>query len=634
MKYTFTQFCCGLLCFASALALAERLRAEDASDTEGVVRTISFADDVDDAGTATTGQSSGETGTAFTGQTNNPPPVYSESNVDQVFQPSLQYKRRNNRRLLPRHPNGPMWDAYTAWSVKPGNRRVMGDGQIVVPLWQNSTSMLFADVRGQVDDSGSYEGNWGVGFRQIRDNRWILGAYGFYDRRKTETGNYFSQGTFGIEAMSVEWEARANVYLPDSRPLEIAGSATAPRALIFNNRAVIRTGRNSLEQALYGVDFEVGKLFYEWGPDIELRGFLTAFHFDTENQGFTNVTGARGRAELRIYDLNFLGEGSRINIGAEYQYDEIRASQATAMLRVQIPLGRKRPVQTRLQRRMMDRIVRDVDIVSTNKTQRSVDEEALDVLTGRSFGRIDLVDGTTPDVASAVQLNAASNPGGPSTVIVSDRAGQVRFTSTVDLRPFQNIIGSGYRQRVIGAVTGRTLILTIPGSRPDIVAQTTATTPVVINAINLEDDTTVRGLGISVAVDAIRGTTINRAVIDQNIITGAGVTGSGLRVITSFSGNVTGNNVDGVGLDGLWIDTLDVDGLFNGIAGGRFSGNLVENNGTDGIHIDGFALGAFIINNESNFNGLSGYLVTPLPPLGTAFNNIGISNVGGNNTFP
>ena len=86
----------------------------------------------------------------------------------------------------------------------------------MIPLWQDGCSLLFADVRGQIDDNESMEGNWGLGLRTIRDNGWIFGGYTFYDLRHTENSNYFDQLTFGLEALSVEWDARVNGYIPET----------------------------------------------------------------------------------------------------------------------------------------------------------------------------------------------------------------------------------------------------------------------------------------------------------------------------------------------------------------------------------------------------------------------------------
>jgi len=95
-----------------------------------------------------------------------------------TFLPTLQASELSESvdRIFNPTNNDNIYKAYTEWSFKPGNNRVLGDGQLMVPLWQDEKSLFFADVRGQLDDSSGYEGNWGLGFRTITDSDVILGA--------------------------------------------------------------------------------------------------------------------------------------------------------------------------------------------------------------------------------------------------------------------------------------------------------------------------------------------------------------------------------------------------------------------------------------------------------------------------
>lgn len=252
------------------------------------------------------------------------------------------------------------WQAFTAWEFKPGNRRVLGDGQLFIPLWQDDESLIFADLRGQADDSENLEGNWGIGLRKLVDNEWIWGAYGFVDNRWTENQNHCLQGTLGIEALSFKWDFRANGYIPEEGPK----SAVSGQNIFFQGNNIVL--RHGVERAYYGLDAEIGRLLESWADDqVELRGFVGGFHFDNDNAGFQNISGPRVRLELRAYDLGWFGNGSRVTLGAEYQWDQIRDDQVFAMLRVRVPLGRSsRCRMGRLERRMVERIVRDVDIVA------------------------------------------------------------------------------------------------------------------------------------------------------------------------------------------------------------------------------------------------------------------------------
>src|SRR5215469_5665743 len=104
------------------------------------------------------------------------------------------------------------WGPFLDLDGKAGTKRNIGEGDLFVPFLQNSTSMLFTDIRGRFDDHSNDEGNFGLGVRHMLSSGWNVGAYGYYDRRHTELGSTFGQGTFGLEALSIDWDLRANLY--------------------------------------------------------------------------------------------------------------------------------------------------------------------------------------------------------------------------------------------------------------------------------------------------------------------------------------------------------------------------------------------------------------------------------------
>src|SRR5215472_2257378 len=106
------------------------------------------------------------------------------------------------------------WGPFLDLEGKAGTQRNLGTGDLFVPFAQDSTSMLFADIRGRFDDHSDDEGNFGLGVRHMLESGWNLGVYGYYDRRHTELGSSFEQGTFGVEALSLDWDFRANLYQP------------------------------------------------------------------------------------------------------------------------------------------------------------------------------------------------------------------------------------------------------------------------------------------------------------------------------------------------------------------------------------------------------------------------------------
>ncbi|MBF0166963.1 MAG: inverse autotransporter beta domain-containing protein [Alphaproteobacteria bacterium] len=111
----------------------------------------------------------------------------------------------------------PKWGPHIDLEGKAGTKRNLGEADLFVPLVQNQQSLLFADFRTRLDDHGSQEGNFGLGARAMLDHGWNLGAYGYFDRRRSDNGNYFNQATLGIEGLSQDWDVRLNSYLPVGR---------------------------------------------------------------------------------------------------------------------------------------------------------------------------------------------------------------------------------------------------------------------------------------------------------------------------------------------------------------------------------------------------------------------------------
>ncbi|MFQ5735133.1 MAG: inverse autotransporter beta domain-containing protein, partial [Planctomycetaceae bacterium] len=489
------------------------------------------------------------------------------------------------------------WGTYAEFQFKPGTQRVLGDGLLFLPLWQDDTSLLFADIRGQGDDGNNSEGNWGLGLRSIIDDRWIVGGYAYYDRRWTEHSNEIPQLTVGMEALSVTWEARVNGYLPDTNVKTIGQIVTSgsPRAVFDGNTILVVTdGRSqAFETAYWGVDAEIGMLLAEIGNrgNVELRGFVGGFHFGT-NENLPNISGPRSRLELRLYDLEILGAGSRLTLGADYQWDAVRKDQFFAMLRVRIPLGfgRRKPRLNRLERRMLDRVVRDVDVVASagRRPVPDIREPALYDDTGQPVGRISVVDAQTPNVPQAVQ-----GAGAGSTVIADGSRGTINTVASINVQTNQTLRGAGFRVR--GARTGATAIF---GTRPTIQSTTAAQDVVVVGVDSTVRDLDVVGGRFGIATgNAGSDPLTTGSLIANNRVSGAASDGFNFGTVNgSVSGNTsTGNAGDGFDFGDVSVAATVIDNSSTGntLAGfrfqdidGTFSNNTATQNGDDGFEFE------------------------------------------------
>lgn len=245
-----------------------------------------------------------------------------------------------------------------------GTRQFTGLG-LFVPLVQHPDRLLFADLRGKLGDDTAAEGNWGLGYRQLLSSGWIAGFYGFYDLRHTRHNNNFNQVTFGVELLDLNWDLRLNAYIPESGGKPVSGVNN-----LFSSNGTIAVGQGQ-ERAYHGLDGEIGALLSRFnGPnyDAELRGFLGGFWFDNSASGFRKIAGPRVRLELRLFDLPWFGIDSRVVLGGEVQYDDVRGTQTIGTVTLRIPLGpaplhRGRPLSP-FERRFVAPIRRDIDVVT------------------------------------------------------------------------------------------------------------------------------------------------------------------------------------------------------------------------------------------------------------------------------
>ncbi len=507
----------------------------------------------------------------------------------------------------------PIWQPYFQASFRGGGIREIGRGDLFVPLAWNDYQLLFADVRGQTSDNGHHEGNFGLAYRQLLSSDWIVGAYAFYDVRESALGNHFDQITFGLEAMNLDWDVRANAYLPDTTAAQPAG---APTAVISGGTIVVRTGE---ERAYWGMDVEFGRLLYAMrGPlDGEVRAFLGGYFFNNSAPGFENIAGPRARLETRVYDLPVLGEGSRLTAGADYQYDSVRGSQMDASLLVRIPFGPRPGYRlSLLRRRMVDRIVRDVDIIVNNQ---SVDQPANFAGTTRRIRSARVVDSSdTLDT----EVTAA---GEDSVVVIDGSAGTVTTSTVAILESGQAVVGGGSTLEVTGRITGTRATFAAPGTRPIIHG-----TDSLEDIFDLADDSQIRNLDIKGGFDAVFGDGVTGVVVADNSIIGAA--DDGIDLNGTSSGSVLRNSLTGNDGSGFEFSTFsgtvneniamsnDVDG-FGGLAAtftsGTFAENTATNNGDDGFDFTTFTGGLFDSNVASDnssygfeFSGISGGILS------------------------
>ncbi len=496
--------------------------------------------------------------------------------------------------------SGPKWGAHIDFEAKPGSKRSLGEADLFLPLVQNENTLVFGSLRGRFDDHDSREGNFGLGVRHMHDSGWNLGAYGYFDRRRTDNDNYFNQGALGAEILGRDWDFRTNVYHPigdRAKGLGTVGGGAVTATLAGTVIQVVTPGSITREErALKGYDAEVGWRvpFFGAADHSQLRLYLGGYRFA---DGGMTVSGPRLRAELALAEVPGLWQGSQFFLGGETQHDDARGTQSFLSLRLRIPLGGKpeRSRQLNMQeRRMTTPVMRDVDIVTQSRITSST-PRLVETATATAGGQpITVLDSATTTGAGLPGAVAAA--GANSTVVLS---GVFNTSAITAMQPGQTLMGAGVL--TVQTPSGRTAILTTP--------MATITGAVAGNnpTVALADNTTLRGLTITnvatggipnpfaVEGNAVTGATVVNSVLQSTGIAGGG-TSFGLRFLNSSNLTVRDNTLMAVGATGtsaIGLQVLNSTGVL-------VTGNTMSATGgtvNEAIRID---TGSFVAGSTGN----------------------------------
>jgi len=324
------------------------------------------------------------------------------------------------------------------------------------------------------------------------------------------------------------------------------------------------------------------------------------------------ISGPRVRTELRLYDLALLGEGSRLTLEGLIQHDDLRGTQTEAGLYVRVPFG-PRPGHKlgRIERRMVDRIVRDVDVMANDQ---AIDDPANFASTGVAIDSVRVVD-ANDDLSAEV---AAA--GEDSVVVVDGSAGTISEGDTTVLSSGQVVIGGGGSTlNVVGRNTGAQAQFTTPGTRPLVNGIAAGT-----DVFQIANDSTLTGLDIIGGNDGVFGDSVTGFTLRDLNINGA--TQHGMYFDGTNSGDIRNVVSNFNGGSGFSVS------IFNG---GTISGNTASGNGGEGFVVIDFPGGnsAVFSNNSSTNNTLLGYRILGSTPFDGIMTNTGSGNGSGGNSF-
>lgn len=440
------------------------------------------------------------------------------------------------------------------------NDEIRGEVTLFQPLGQSAATLFFSDIRAKLFEDDVREGNFALGWRQRRRG-WNIGAWAGLDVRRTEHNNNFFQLAGGLEMLGERWDMRLNGYAPFSDTKSTPSAATV---FLKGNRILMTRGG---EMALFGIDAEAGRRIaggHSGRHGLHLYG--GAYWYDHADNN-REITGSKARLEYRLDDIIARLPGSRLTLDAAVSHDDVRDTRWSVGARLRIPFGGETgsaTALTGLDRRMTERLERDVDVVIGTTGEEPVDDAETDV----QFNRVAFANGATG-------LNPAIAQGGQTLIIAQGGSGTI--AGGVNLQANQTLQGGASTIRVRGRKTGTVTGFTASGSRPFVQVGLD------LDVIGVEGSNvhiaglTIDGLGQTSdeGIDIRFGKT--NVVIEQNVVQNVGDKGIDLdddnSNIRIFNNTVLNAFTDGVSMDD---DNTNV----------TISDMTIINSGRDGIYTD------------------------------------------------
>lgn len=157
-------------------------------------------------------------------------------------------------------------------SARFSKARNMGEINVLYPIKLYDKSVYLVNYIGKRSNKNGAEFNLGLAKRTIK-NKKIHGVYGFFDIRKTPTGNTFTQITVGKEVISKRFDYRVNAYIPISSKKPVAKNTR-----MSSNSGSLIALTDTYESAMYGVDAEYGKLRNHNGNEFGAWAVVISLH--------------------------------------------------------------------------------------------------------------------------------------------------------------------------------------------------------------------------------------------------------------------------------------------------------------------------------------------------------------------
>ncbi|WP_181174476.1 hypothetical protein [Mesorhizobium sp. B2-3-10] len=470
-----------------------------------------------------------------------------------------------------------------------------------IPIKQSAESVLFLDVRAKHDFKDAFGQDIGLGIRRIVNPDLMLGGYAYFNA-ESYGGTQFTGGTLGVEAITPNFDAHVNVFVPikgDSTDHSTSSTLSMVSNQLIEQISVL----DHRDYAAWGIEGEVGAKVPLNLPDKHsLRLDVGGYHFEDPHGDDGSVTGAKAGIEYEIGDV--FGTGTSLTFTGEVRNDNRDDTQFAGSVRLNIPFNPGGgsdstaaigadpvyPVSEGLRKRVNERVRGDIGvrIQSQDKTGGTTTRVAINAATNAAFGKFYFADGGLAGAgtqADPTTLDDAVTKAGNGGFVVALGGNGNLTTGGVTLATGQTVIGGG--ESVTAKLFGGGTATFNLGGSDGTIQGTNVANPV----ITLGNGNTLNGITITGGGDGIFGNNATSTTLTNVTVTSTGGNGA---EFTGNSTNVSASNftATGNGLDGLHIEG---DGTYN------FTGTtLLSGNQDDGLDITGKGTYSFAILNAQD----------------------------------
>jgi len=237
------------------------------------------------------------------------------------------------------------------------------------PFLSTENQLPIIDLKLKIDNKKSKEINLGLVYRYNYEDNLILGTYAYFDHRRTASNFSISGLTAGVEVLSKYIDARANIYIPQSKRKKLSHNGNKTVEIKGTSIFAI-SGGHKYESALRGYDIEVGTPLFAFSDSLNeqfgTKVFVARYSFSGKN--VKAINGTRFRMEQTLGTM-WAGDNSyKFHASAETQFDKIRKRQNFIGLGMKVAFNDKKNSYKKkpsgLKHRMMETVIRDVDIVT------------------------------------------------------------------------------------------------------------------------------------------------------------------------------------------------------------------------------------------------------------------------------